>query len=84
MPLVQQRDNVIIVNATNILRNSSEIKSTTDWRNSDPTFSPFNNDKNSTYSDVNVKTILNTNHNHHLRKGAGIRDSLPGIKNKFG
>ena len=84
MPLVQQRDNVIIVNSTVILRNNSGLISTAEWRSSNPTFSPIKNDTNSTYSDVNVEAILNTNHNHQLRKGAGIRDSLPGIKNKFG
>ena len=84
VPLVQQSDNVIIVSSTYKLRNNSRIESTSGWSNSNPTFTPVNNVTLNTTTDVSVQAMLNTKHNHQLRRGAGIRDSLPGIKNKFG
>ena len=84
MPLVQQRDNVILVSSTSMLRNNSELESTTDWSNSNPTFPPIKNITVSSSPDVSVEAILNTTHDHQLKKGAGIRDTLAGIRNRFG
>ena len=75
---------MIKVSSTIILRNNSRLESTRGWSNSNPTFPPINNDTNSTSSDLNVRTLLNTSHDHYKKRGAGIRDSLTGIINKFG
>ena len=82
--LVQLRDYTIIENSTIILRNSSEIVSRTEWSISNPTITPVNNVTVNSTTSVNVESILNIKHNHQLKRGAGIRDSLPGIINKFG
>ena len=75
---------MIKVKSTIILRNNSGLESTTGWSNSNPTFPPINNNANSTSSDLDVGTMLNTSRDHFKKRGAGIRDSLPGIINKFG
>ena len=81
---VQQSGDVITVSSTIILRNNSEIESTTGWSNSNSTLTPIKNDTNSISSDIYVEEMLNTSYSYQKKKGAGIRDSLPGIINKFG
>ena len=75
---------MITVSSTIILRNNSEIESTTGWSNSNSTLTPIKNDTNSISSDIYVEEMLNTSYSYQKKKGAGIRDSLPGIINKFG
>ena len=84
VPIVQQRENEIIVSPIVILRNNSRLESTTNRSNSNSTILPNKNDTKTTTTRINVEAILNIKHNHQLRRGARIRDSLPGIKNKFG
>ena len=81
---VQQSGDVIIVSSRVLLRNNSRLESTTNRSNSNSTLTPIKNDTNSTSSDTNVEAMLNTSYNYQKKKGAGIRDSLPGIINKFG
>lgn len=45
---------------------------------------PIINDTNSTSSDISVEAMLNAKHNHQLKKGGRIIDSLPGIIDSFG
>ena len=75
---------MIIVSSRVLLRNNSRLESTTNRSNSNSTLTPIKNDTNSTSSDTNVEAMLNTSYNYQKKKGAGIRDSLPGIINKFG
>ena len=75
---------MIKVSSTIILRNNSWLESTAGWSNSNPTFPPIKNDTNNISSDINVEAMLNTSHDHYKKRGAGIRDSLPGIINRFG
>ena len=75
---------MINVRSTIILRNKSGLESTRDWSNSNPTFPPIKNITVSSSPDISVEAIFNTTHDHHKKKGAGIRDSLPGIINRFG
>ena len=84
VPIVQQRENEIIVSPIVIMRNNSRLESTTNRSNSNSTILPNKNDTKNTTTRINVEAILNIMHNHQLRRGARIRDSLPGIKNKFG
>ena len=84
VPIVQQRDNEIIVSPIAILRNNSRLESTTNRSNSNSTILPNKNDTKNTTARINVEALLNIKHNHQLRRGSRIRDSLPGIKNKFG
>ena len=71
VPLVRQSDNGIKVDSTSILGNNGQLVRPADWSSNITT-------------DINVITILNTKRTHQLKEGAGIRDSLPGIINKFG
>ena len=84
VPIAQQRENEIIVSPIVILRNNSRLESTTNRSNSNSTILPNKNETKKTTTNINVEAILNIKHNHQLRRGARIRDSLPGIKNKFG
>ena len=84
VPIVQQRENEIIVSPIVILRNNSRLESTTNRSNSNSTILPNKNDTKNTTTRINVEAILNTKHSHQLKKGAKVIDSLPGIKNKFG
>ena len=71
VPLVQQSDNGIKVDSTSVLGSNGQLVRPADWSSNITT-------------DINVITILNTNQTYQLKEGAGIRDSLPGIINKFG
>ena len=82
--LVQQPNYVINISTISISRNSSLSEPTKVWNKNNIIYPPNKNDTNSISSDTSVEAILYTKHNHQLRKGARIRDSLPGIKNKFG
>ena len=84
VPIAQQRENEIIVSPVVILRNNSRLESTTNRSNSNSTILPNKNDTKNATTKINVEAILNIKHNHQLKKGAKVIDSLPGIKNKFG
>ena len=84
VPIVQQRENEIIVSPIVILRNNSRLESTTNRSISNSTILPNKNDTKNTTTRINVEAILNIKHSYQLKKGAKVIDSLPGIKNKFG
>ena len=83
VPLVQQSDNGIKVHSTSILGNNGQKTPLANWTSNTSIPQDINTTKN-TSTKNNVITILNTNQTHQLIKGAKIRDSLPGIINKFG
>ena len=64
--------------------NDRGLESMSVLSNNNTTIPPIINDTNSTSSDISVKAILNTKHNHQLKKGGKIIDSLPGIIDNFG
>ena len=64
--------------------NSRGLESISVLSNSKLASPPIINDRNSTSSDISVEAILNVKHNHQLKIGGGIIDSLPGIIDNFG
>ena len=64
--------------------NNRGLESISVLSNSIITIPPIINDRNSTSSDISVEAILNVKHNHQLKRGGGIIDSLPGIIDNFG
>ena len=84
VPIAQQRENEIIVSPVVILRNNSRLESTTNRSNSNSTILPNKNVTKNATTKINVEAILNIKHNHQLKKGAKVIDSLPGKISKFG
>lgn len=80
---VQQHDNVINLNSSIVERNNSEIHFASNWKYR-ATFSPLSDGTKNTTADMSVEEILNPNITHQKKRGAKIRDSLPGIVNSFG
>ena len=72
------------MNSTVIMRNTRGLELKPGWSNSNETNPSTKRFENNPTADINVEAILHTNHHHKLRKGAKVRDSLPGIINKFG
>lgn len=60
------------------------LESISVFSNSKLTIPRIINDRSSTSSDVSVEAILNVKHNHQLKIGGGIIDSLPGMIDNFG
>ena len=84
VPLVQQSENVIVADSKGVLRNNSRLETVTDWSSNVTTPPINNNNTNGTTADANVEALLNAKQDHQIRAGARIRDSLPGIINRYG
>ena len=78
----KQKGNLTIVNSTSNFNNDSELESSLNLKeivNSTEIPKMYDSSK-----EINLESLLNSSQNHHMKRKAKIRDSLPGIINKFG
>ena len=78
----KQKENLTVVNSTNNFNNDGELESSINLKeivNSTEIPRMSNSSK-----EINLESLLNSSQNHHMKRKAKIRDSLPGIINKFG
>ena len=81
--IVQQSENITKLSSSIIQRNNRELDTAANW-NDHVTIPPLNDGAKNATLDISVERILNTNITHNEIRGARIRDTLPGIKNKYG
>ena len=78
----QQKENLTIVNPVSNFNNDSELESLLNLKEIvNSTEIPRMNNSS---KEINLESLLNSSQNHHMKRKAKIRDSLPGIINKFG
>ena len=82
LPETEQNEKQTVVNPTSNLINNGQFYSSVKLK--DTVNSTEIPRMNNSSRDINLELLLNNNQNHHMKKKAKIRDSLPGIINGFG
>ena len=78
----KQNEILTIVNPVSNFNNDSELESSLNLKEIvNSTEIPRMNNSS---KEINLESLLNSSQNHHMKRKAKIRDSLPGIINKFG
>ena len=78
----KQNEILTIVNPVSNFNNDSELESSLNLK--EIVNSTEIQRKNNSSKEINLESLLNSSQNHHMKRKAKIRDSLPGIINKFG
>ena len=78
----KQKENLTIENSTSNFINDGELESSMKLKEIvNSTEIPR---MNYSSKEINLESLLNSSQNHHMKRKAKIRDSLPGIINGFG